>query len=83
VLRHAEARSVVVSARFANACYQISIEDDGLGKPGATGRGMRNMLDVKSRLGGRIEWIWGERGTGRRRFLLVRCERGCTGLVRQ
>ena len=62
VLRHSGAHSVVVSTRFAEGGYQVSIEDDGLGKPGATGRGMRNMRARAAQLGGQIEWIWGERG---------------------
>jgi signal transduction histidine kinase len=47
---------------FADGRYQISLEDDGRGKPGAPGRGMRNMQARATQLGGQIDWIWGERG---------------------
>lgn len=62
VLRHTESSSVVVSVHFADGRYQISLEDDGRGKPGASGRGMRNMQARATQLGGQIDWIWGERG---------------------
>jgi signal transduction histidine kinase len=62
VLRHANAHCVVVGVHFANGLYQISVEDDGHGKPRGPGRGMRNMLARAAQLGGAIEWIWGERG---------------------
>jgi signal transduction histidine kinase len=65
VLRHAEAGSVVVSVHFADGRYQVSLEDDGCGRPdqpGAPGRGMRNMQARAAQLGGQIDWIWGERG---------------------
>jgi len=62
VLRHSEASSVVVGVHFVAGRYQISIEDDGHGKPGPAGRGMRNMQARAAQLGGQIDWVWGERG---------------------
>lgn len=62
VLRHTEASSVVLGVHFVESRYQISLEDDGRGTHGAPGRGMRNMQARATQLGGRIDWIWGERG---------------------
>lgn len=62
VLRHAGAAGVVIGVHFARGQYQISIEDDGNGKPRAPGRGMRNMRARAAQLGGNIDWAWGERG---------------------
>jgi signal transduction histidine kinase len=81
VLRHAKASSVVVSACFAEGSYRISIEDDGLGKPGATGRGMRNMRARATQLGGQIEWIWGERGCRVQLLLPASQETPCKPLI--
>ena len=81
VLRHAEASSVVVSACFAEGSYRISIEDDGLGKPGATGRGMRNMRARATQLGGQIEWIWGDRGCRVQLLLPASQESQCKPLI--
>ncbi|MDD5388135.1 MAG: 7TM diverse intracellular signaling domain-containing protein [Gallionellaceae bacterium] len=62
ILRHAEARAVVLGVHFAHGQYQIALEDDGQGKPRAPGRGMRNMRARAAQLGGVIDWTWGEHG---------------------
>ena len=43
ILRHAGAHALTIGVRFAAGRYQLSLEDDGHGKPRAPGRGMRNM----------------------------------------
>lgn len=62
ILRHAEARSVVIGVNSVQDWYLISLDDDGHGKPRAPGRGMRNMRARASYLGGLIDWTWGEPG---------------------
>lgn len=62
VLRHADAHALVIGVHFAAGRYQISLEDDGNGKPRAPGRGIRNMRARAGQLGGEIEWAWGETG---------------------
>ena len=55
IRRHAEARTAVVRLGQQNGCWQLSIEDDGVGLQGRPGLGLRTMRERVEALGGRLE----------------------------
>ena len=60
-LRHATARSTVVSLKKQNGCVRLEVRDDGAGFPQNTaatgGHGLRNIAERASELGARSEFF--------------------------
>ena len=65
IIRHANARQVMVSARRLDDSLQIVIQDDGIGlpDPAAEGHGLRNMRDRAALLYGHLVVEKKEKGT--------------------